>query len=104
MTVVLPHPPYPVRAHGARQVPKRRAVISPAQCRAARAWLGWTQAELARLAGIARKTVADFELGNRTLHYRSRETITVTLEGAGAGFLWGDGVDGEGVTFPEARR
>jgi DNA-binding XRE family transcriptional regulator len=79
----------------------RRAVVSPSQCRAARAWLGWTQAELALHASVARKTIADFEQANRTLHYRSRETITVALESAGAEFLWGDGAEGEGVTFRE---
>ena len=104
MTIVSPETSHSPATHRVRLGPKRRAVVSPGQCRAARAWLGWTQADLARLASVARKTVADFELGNRTLHYRSRETITVALENAGAAFLWGDGVTGEGVTFREIHR
>lgn len=78
----------------------KRPVVSPAQCRAARALLKWTQAKLAQHAAVARKTVADFELGNRSLHRRTRLDITVALEAAGVEFIWNP--DGEGVRF--ARR
>jgi DNA-binding XRE family transcriptional regulator len=75
----------------------KRSVATPAQCRAARALLNWTQATLAQHAAVARKTVADFELGNRSLHRRTRLDITVALEGAGVEFLWN--IEGEGVCF-----
>jgi len=75
----------------------RRPAASPAQCRAARALLRWTQGQLAQHATVARKTVADFELGNRTLHRRTRLDITVALEAAGVEFIWE--ADGEGVRF-----
>lgn len=75
----------------------KRPVSSPAQCRAARALLRWTQGMLAQHATVARKTVADFELGNRSLHRRTRLDITVALEAAGIEFIWGG--DGEGVRF-----
>ena len=75
----------------------KRPVASPAQCRAARALLRWTQGMLAQQATVARKTVADFELGNRSLHRRTRLDITVALEAAGIEFIWGS--DGEGVRF-----
>lgn len=78
----------------------KRPVVSPAQCRAARALLKWTQAKLAQHASVARKTVADFELGNRSLHRRTRLDITVALEAAGVEFIWN--TDGEGVRL--ARR
>lgn len=78
-------------------------IATPAQCRAARALLNWTQATLAERAGVARKTVADFELGERVLHVRTRRDITATLEEAGIEFLSGDsagGADhGDGVRF-----
>jgi DNA-binding XRE family transcriptional regulator len=61
-------------------------VASAAQCRAARALLGWTQGELAQHAGVARKTVADFEAGVRQLRLRTRHDITRTLEIAGVEF------------------
>lgn len=83
-----------------------RRVATPAQCRAARALLNWTQAVLAERAGVARKTIADFELATRTLHIRTRRDITATLEAAGVEFTWpenGNGfTGGEGVRF--ARR
>jgi DNA-binding XRE family transcriptional regulator len=75
----------------------KRPVASPAQCRAARALLRWTQGMLAQHATVARKTVADFELGNRSLHRRTRLDITVALEAAGIEFIWGS--EGEGVRF-----
>ena len=65
-------------------------VATPAQCRAARALLNWTQAVLADRAGVARKTIADFELAARTLHIRTRRDITATLEAAGIEFTWGE--------------
>ena len=65
-------------------------VATPAQCRAARALLNWTQAVLAERAGVARKTIADFELASRTLHIRTRRDITATLESAGIEFTWGE--------------
>ncbi len=37
--------------------------MTPRQCRAARAMLGWNQARLAREAGYAYGTVADYEIG-----------------------------------------
>lgn len=75
----------------------RRPVASPAQCRAARALLRWTQDRLAERAAVARKTVADFELGNRSLHRRTRLDITIALEAAGIEFIWG--TEGDGVRF-----
>ena len=65
--------------------------ITPAQCRAARGMLQWSQTELARRAKVARKTVADFEQEIRKLRRRSREAITETIEGAGVHFVWDEG-------------
>lgn len=65
-------------------------IVTPAQCRAARAILFWTQATLAGRAGVARKTIADFERDSRVLHIRTRRAITAALEEAGVGFIAGD--------------
>lgn len=71
---------------------------SPAQCRAARALLKWTQRDLAQRAHVSRKTVADFEAGIsiRRLHLRTRVDITRTLQAAGVEFTSSDA--GEGVS------
>ena len=74
--------------------PLRRRVIrsaaqssaSPAQCRAARALLRWTQKDLSIRAVVARRTIGDFESGARTLHVRTRFDITRALEDAGVIF------------------
>lgn len=76
-------------------------IASPAQCRAARALLNWTQAALADHAGVARKTVADFELATRTLHIRTRRDITATLEAAGIEFSLDES---HGVRFANGAR
>lgn len=78
-----------------------RPLVSSAQCRAARALLGWTQATLADRAGVARKTVAHFEIGRRGLMARTRRDIMATLEQAGIEFVW-PAAGGEGVRL--ARR
>jgi transcriptional regulator with XRE-family HTH domain len=56
---------------------------------------------LAQRAGVARKTVADFELGRRTLHRRTIIDITTALEAAGVEFTWAieGGASGDGVRF-----
>jgi DNA-binding transcriptional regulator YiaG len=66
--------------------------ISPAQCRAARGLLNWTQVELAKRVGVAVKTIRNFETGRRKPHGLSRSAIRQALEQAGIEFLDGDGV------------
>lgn len=39
--------------------------MSPEQCRAARAWLNWSQERLAKAANVGLSTVRDFEKGDR---------------------------------------
>ncbi len=78
-------------------------LLSPAQCRAARALLGWTQGTLADKAGIARRTVAHFEVGRRALLVRTRREIAETFERAGVEFMWSMSTAGEGVRLVRAR-
>lgn len=40
-------------------------MLSPEQSRAARAWLDWSQEDLAQKAGVAPSTIRDFEKGRR---------------------------------------
>lgn len=71
---------------------KDRPDVSAAQCRAARALLGWTQAGLAERAGITRKTIGEFEAEIRKLQLRTRHDIAAALMEAGIALLDGDGV------------
>ncbi len=78
---------------------RQRAVASGAQCRAARGLLNWTQTQVADAAGVARKTIADFESGERPLRWRTRRDITETLERAGIAFEWSAEKHREGVSW-----
>lgn len=40
-------------------------MMTPAQCRAARAWLNWSQDDLAEKARVSQSTVRDFERERR---------------------------------------
>lgn len=66
--------------------------ISPAQCRAARALLNWTQDTLAVKTGVALKTVRAFETERTKPLGVTRAAIKQALEKAGVEFLNGDGV------------
>ncbi|HEX7934827.1 MAG TPA: helix-turn-helix transcriptional regulator [Paraburkholderia sp.] len=55
--------------------------------RAARALLAWSQKDLAKAAGVATSTVADFERGQRTPVANNAHAIRSALEGAGIQFL-----------------
>jgi len=67
------------------------------QCRAARAMLGLSQRDLARMAEMAHRTVADFETNARTPHIRTLRAMRETLEACGAVFIPADEQFGPGV-------
>lgn len=69
------------------------------QIRAARALLGWTQAELALRAGIGEMTVKRFELrrSSENGNLRSLAALRRTLEEAGIEFIDADETGGIGV-------
>lgn len=73
-------------------------LISIAQCRAARALLGWSQGELAVAAAVSKTTVVDFERGTRTPHRNNLAAIHRALELAGIHFIPENG-GGAGVRF-----
>ena len=61
--------------------------LTPKHVRAARALLAWSQKDLAKAAGVATSTVADFERGQRTPVANNAQAIRGALEGAGIRFL-----------------
>jgi ribosome-binding protein aMBF1 (putative translation factor) len=61
--------------------------MSPEQVRAARAWLDWSQADLAKAARVGLSTVKDYEGGNRTPIANNLSAIQGALEGAGVEFV-----------------
>jgi transcriptional regulator with XRE-family HTH domain len=71
--------------------------MSPEQCRAARAWLNWTQQELARRAGVGLSTVRDFEKGERTPIPNNLAAIQRAIEGAGIRLVFRDDGEAAGI-------
>ena len=63
--------------------------MTPAQCRAARGLLGWTQIDLAKAAGVGESTVLDFERGKREVAAPSIKKMQLALEDAGIKFTNG---------------
>jgi transcriptional regulator with XRE-family HTH domain len=57
--------------------------MSPQQSRAARAWLGWSQVELAKRSGVSLSTVQDFERGQRTPIANNIAAMRRVIEAAG---------------------
>jgi transcriptional regulator with XRE-family HTH domain len=71
--------------------------LTPAQCRAARALVDWTQDELAARAGVGRSTVRGFEGGQHMLQRATATAIRQALETAGVTFLQAEVGAGPGV-------
>jgi len=68
--------------------------LTAKQVRAGRALLAWSQQELAKIAGIAPSTLADFERGQRTPVPNNAQAIKQALENAGISFPPGGAVVG----------
>lgn len=65
----------------AEKLPHR--AMAPAQTRAARAWLGWGQDELARRAHVSVNTVRNFESGHKPVHSNSVAALRQAIEAGG---------------------
>jgi transcriptional regulator with XRE-family HTH domain len=74
--------------------------MTPAQCRAARALLDWSQQDLAGAAGVGIVTIRQFEAGVGSPRNATTQALMNTLEAAGLEFLAGNGA-GPGVRLKE---
>lgn len=84
------------KASGSGKADRPVIVLNAAQCRAARALLGWSQEELEGASQVAKKTIADFERGARMPYPRTLKDLRHALEGAGVEFIDANG-GGPGV-------
>ena len=64
--------------------------MTPAQCRAARGLLDWTQVKLAEAAGVGLTTVTSFERSWRCNYPDKIQAMQSALEAAGVEFIDGD--------------
>ncbi len=77
--------------------------LSPEQCRAARALLGWSRQHLAENASVSIRTLVDFERGARCPYERTLADVQGALENAGIEFISENG-GGVGVRYKEPRK
>jgi DNA-binding transcriptional regulator YiaG len=86
-------------ANGGANSAKSGSSMSPAQCRAARALLDWSQTDFADRAEVHLSTVTDFETGKRQPRRASLSVMRRAMETAGVVFL--DDGKVHGVTAPK---
>jgi transcriptional regulator with XRE-family HTH domain len=65
-------------------------MLTPAQSRAARALLDWSQIELGTRSNLSESTISDFEKGRRVPSPNNLAAIRRALEEAGVEFTNGD--------------
>jgi len=80
-----------------------KQVIIPAQIRAARALLDWSQDELAAAASVGVTTVRDVESERRPLDTSAASDICKALENGGVLFVAGSPTEGPGVKLVTGR-
>lgn len=71
-------------------------MLTPAQCRAARALVDWSQEDLAEASHLGVSTVRDFEKGRRVPTHNNLAAIVRALEAASVEFIPENG-SGAGV-------
>ena len=71
-------------------------MVNAQQIRAARGWLGLSQDDLAKLSGVAKRTIARFELDLSVPYDRTLRDLQACLEAKGIEFLF-DGTKGVGI-------
>ncbi|MEH2481541.1 DNA-binding transcriptional regulator YiaG [Nitrobacteraceae bacterium AZCC 2146] len=73
--------------------------MTPQQCRAARAWLDWSQDDLASAAHVSLSTVRDYEKERRVPIANNLGAMRAALESNGVGFVFDDQGGASGITF-----
>lgn len=71
-------------------------MINAKQCRAARAWLAWSQDDLAEHSLVSKRSIAGFELEKTVPHDRTLRDLQRAFEDAGMTFQM-DGARGIGL-------
>jgi transcriptional regulator with XRE-family HTH domain len=74
--------------------------MAPEQSRAARAWLGWSQEELAKRSNVSVNTVRNFERAKKPLHFNSIAAMRQAIEVAGIQLLFNESGVAAGIRRP----
>jgi len=73
--------------------------MSPEQCRAARAWLDWSQTRLSEAAGVGLSTVKGYEGGRSQPIQATLAAMKAALEKEGIEFVGGGVETASGITY-----
>jgi len=76
-------------------------MMTPAQCRAARALVDWSQQDLADTAKVGNATIRNFEAGRSAPQHSTLQVLCSALEAAGVIFVAENG-EGPGVRLRKA--
>jgi DNA-binding XRE family transcriptional regulator len=79
---------------------ERINMITPQQCRAARAWLDWKLDDLVEKSAVSKGTLNSFERGVRVPHDRTLRDVARAFEEAGIELLF-DGPRGIGLRLTQ---
>ena len=79
-------------------------MITPRQSKAARALLGWTQAELAEKAELTMDTVSRFEQEKSDTRGQAMISMEAAIREAGIKLLAPENGEGEGLRFVSMKR
>ena len=74
-------------------------MLAPEQCRAARAWLQWSQIDLASRSGVSLSTVRDFEIAKRVPIKNNLAAMRMALERDGIQFSFDENARPVGIGF-----
>ncbi|WP_246374424.1 helix-turn-helix domain-containing protein [Gluconacetobacter tumulicola] len=80
----------PIQCHNAKMAASENGTkisITPGQARAARAFIGWSQDQMAVNSGIPKRTIVRFELGEGAPRAATLSAIRTALETAGVEFI-----------------
>ncbi|MCK1459618.1 helix-turn-helix transcriptional regulator [Bradyrhizobium sp. 2] len=77
--------------------------MTPAQSRAARGLVDWSQSELGERSNLSESTIRDFEKGRRIPGPNNLAAMRIALEGAGVLFIEENG-EGAGVRLKKTKR
>jgi transcriptional regulator with XRE-family HTH domain len=78
-------------------------MLTPAQCRAARGLIDWSQLELAERAEVGIVTIRQLEAGNHAPRRATLDVVRRALEAGGVEFIDENG-EGAGVRLRKAQR
>jgi transcriptional regulator with XRE-family HTH domain len=78
-------------------------MLTPAQCRAARGLIDWSQMELAERAGVGIVTIRQLEAGSHAPRRATLDVVRRALEAAGVEFIEENG-GGPGVRLRNPQR